>query len=49
MPVSVWPRSTCLDSTLLGVQVTAGLGFFLHSSLVHTEDSDSLLYRLWPS
>ena len=41
---------TCLDSTLFGVQVTTGLGFFLHLSyLVYTEDSDSLLYRLRPS
>ena len=42
-----------LDNTLLGGQVTAGLGFLLHSShLVHNEDSedcDSLLYRPQPS
>ena len=39
-------------SKMHGVQLTAGLGFFLHSShLVYTEDSedsDSLLYRLRP-
>ena len=33
-----------LDCMLLGVQVTTGLGFFLHlSRLVDSEDSDSLL------
>ena len=40
----------CLDSTLLGVQVTTVWDFFLCSSyIVHSEDnedSDSLLYRL---
>ena len=39
----------CLDNMLLGIHVTAGVGFFLHlSHLVHSEDSevsDSLLYR----
>ena len=34
----------CLDGMLPGVQVTAGLGFFLHSSrLSDSGDSDSLL------
>ena len=46
-------RGACLSSTLLGVEVIVGVGFFLHSSpLVHSEDSkdsDSLLYRPWPS
>ena len=46
-------RATYLDSMLPGVQVTAELGFFLYlSHLVYTEDSensDSLLYRSWPS
>ena len=33
----------CLDSMLPGVQVTAGLGFFLHSShLSDSEDCDPL-------
>ena len=30
-------RGACLSSTLLGVEVIVGLGFFLH--LVHSEDS----------
>ena len=31
----------CLDIMLLGVQITAGLGFFRYSShLVYTEDSE---------
>ena len=33
-------RGTCLDCTLLGVQVTTGLGFFLCSSHLVCEDSD---------
>ena len=40
-------RGACLDSMLLGVQVTTGLGFFLHSSHLvlneDTENCDSLL------
>ena len=33
----------CLDCVLPGVEVTTGLGFFLHSShLSYNEDSDSL-------
>ena len=37
-------HGACLDSMLPGVQVTAGLGFFLRSSrLSDSEDSDSLL------
>ena len=45
-PVGVCCRgSTCLDCMLPGVQVTAGLGFFLCSScLSDSENSDSLLY-----
>ena len=39
-------RGTCLDSMLFGVQVTAGLGFFLQSSHLVCEDSDSLLCLL---
>ena len=36
-------HGACLDSTLPGVQVTAGLGFFLCSSrLSDSEDRDSL-------
>ena len=36
-----------LDCMLLGVQVTTGLGFYLHSScLVDNEDSDSCFNRL---
>ena len=36
----------CLDCTLPGVQVTAGLVFFLHSChLSNCEESDSLLYK----
>ena len=37
-------HSACLDCMLLGDLITAGLGFFLHSShLVDNEDGDSLL------
>ena len=37
-------RGACLDSMLPGVQVTAGLGFFLHSSCLSvSDDSDPLL------
>ena len=37
-------HGACLDCMLPGVQVTAGLGFFLCSShLSESEDSDSLL------
>ena len=48
-------HGTCLDCMLPGVQVTTGLEFcsafksFNSSDLVYSEDSDSLLYRLWPS
>ena len=36
-------HGACLDCVLPGVQVTAGLGFFLCSShLSYNEDSDSL-------
>ena len=49
-------RSVCgscgvyLDCVLPGVQVTAGLGFFLHSShLIDCEDSDSLLHNAYLS
>ena len=36
-------HGACLDCVLPGVQVTAGLGFFLFSSyLSYNEDSDSL-------
>ena len=38
----------CLDSILVGVQVIAGLKFFLQSSHLVCEDSDPLLYRLQP-
>ena len=37
-------HGACLDSMLPGVQVTAGLGFFLRSGcLGDSKDSDSLL------
>ena len=36
----------CLDCMLPGIEVTAGLGFFLHSnSSSDCEDSDSLLHK----
>ena len=39
-------RGACLDCMLPGIQVTAGLGFFLYSShLSDSEDCDSLLYQ----
>ena len=48
--VSSWlvcgPYGVCLDYILPGVQVTTGLGFFLHlSHLCGSEDHHSLLYR----
>ena len=37
-------HGACLDYMLPGVQVTAGLGFYLHSSgLSDSKDCDSLL------